>query len=118
MSNTDKLTEAQYLMTNRNKIVLGTCFSGIGAIEHAINRLGIDHEIAFACDNGGRIIECDYETELQNIRKLKNEIEKKKYVDDLYKTNSKQKKKQRPKRKRHKQKVTHKQQQPHLYRES
>jgi DNA (cytosine-5)-methyltransferase 1 len=78
-------------MTNRNKIVLGTCFSGIGAIEHAINRLGIDHEIAFACDNGGRIIECDYETELQSIRKLKNEIEKKKYVDDLYSKNSKRK---------------------------
>ena len=30
---------------------LGTVFSGIGAIEHALERMGIEHEIAFACDN-------------------------------------------------------------------
>lgn len=78
-------------MNNKNKIVLATCFSGIGAIEQAILRLGIDHEIAFACDNGGRTINCDYDIELQNVRKLKNTESKKKYVDDLYKTNSKQK---------------------------
>jgi DNA (cytosine-5)-methyltransferase 1 len=29
---------------------LATVFSGIGAIEHALDRLNIDHEIAFACD--------------------------------------------------------------------
>ena len=78
-------------MNNKNKIVLATCFSGIGAIEQAILRLGIDHEIAFACDNGGRTINCDYDIELQNVRKLKNTESKKKYVDDLYKTNSKEK---------------------------
>lgn len=33
-------------------IKLATCFSGIGAIEHALNRMGIDNEIIFACDNG------------------------------------------------------------------
>ena len=33
-------------------IRLATCFSGIGAIEHALNRMGIDNEIVFACDNG------------------------------------------------------------------
>ncbi|XRG77022.1 DNA (cytosine-5-)-methyltransferase [Rossellomorea sp. GAMAL-10_SWC] len=32
---------------------LGTVFSGIGAIEHSLKRLGIDFECAFACDNGG-----------------------------------------------------------------
>jgi DNA (cytosine-5)-methyltransferase 1 len=78
-------------MNNKKKIVLGTCFSGIGAIEQAILRLGIDHEIAFACDNGGRIIECDYNIELHSIRKLKNTLSKKKYVDDLYNKNSKKK---------------------------
>lgn len=31
-------------------VVLGTLFSGIGAIEHALQRLGIKHEIAFAGD--------------------------------------------------------------------
>nr|MCR5083085.1 DNA (cytosine-5-)-methyltransferase [Parasporobacterium sp.] len=33
-------------------IRLATCFSGIGAIEHALNRMSIDNEIVFACDNG------------------------------------------------------------------
>lgn len=33
-------------------IKLATCFSGIGAIEHALNRMGVDNEIVFACDNG------------------------------------------------------------------
>lgn len=31
---------------------LATVFSGIGAIEHALDRMNIDHEIIFACDNG------------------------------------------------------------------
>lgn len=31
---------------------LATVFSGIGAIEHALQRMNIDHEIVFACDNG------------------------------------------------------------------
>lgn len=33
-------------------VKLATCFSGIGAIEHALNRMGIDSKIVFACDNG------------------------------------------------------------------
>ena len=33
------------------KIRLATVFSGIGAIEHAFNRLNIKNEIVFACDN-------------------------------------------------------------------
>ncbi|MGL6131659.1 MAG: hypothetical protein ACRCZ9_08625, partial [Fusobacteriaceae bacterium] len=32
---------------------IATIFSGIGAIEQAAIRLGIDHKIVFACDNGG-----------------------------------------------------------------
>jgi len=33
-------------------IKLGTVFSGIGAIEQALKRLHVDHELVFACDNG------------------------------------------------------------------
>lgn len=33
-------------------IKLATVFSGIGAIEHALKRMGLSHEIIFACDNG------------------------------------------------------------------
>ena len=31
---------------------LATVFSGIGAIEQALLRMHINHEIVFACDNG------------------------------------------------------------------
>ena len=31
-------------------IRLATCFSGIGAIEHALNRMGLDNRIVFASD--------------------------------------------------------------------
>lgn len=34
------------------KIRIGTVFSGIGAIEHALERLNVPHEIVFAADNG------------------------------------------------------------------
>lgn len=33
-------------------IRLATVFSGIGAIEHAMARMGLEHKIVFACDNG------------------------------------------------------------------
>ena len=33
-------------------IKLATVFSGIGAVEHALNRMDIDTKIVFACDNG------------------------------------------------------------------
>lgn len=33
-------------------IRLATVFSGIGAIEHALNRMDLDNTIIFACDNG------------------------------------------------------------------
>jgi len=35
------------------KIRLGTTFSGIGSVEHALERLGVKYDIIFACDNGG-----------------------------------------------------------------
>ena len=35
------------------QLKIGTTFSGIGAIEHALQRLNIKHKIIFACDNGG-----------------------------------------------------------------
>lgn len=41
---------------------LATVFSGIGAIEHALDRMNIDHEIVFACDNG------DVELEMPKVK--------------------------------------------------
>ena len=34
-----------------SKLRLATVFSGIGAIESALEYLNIDHEIVFACDS-------------------------------------------------------------------
>lgn len=53
-------------------IKLATVFSGIGAIEHALDRMGLEHEIVFACDNGdvdilSKPISCD-------IQEIENEL--------------------------------------------
>ena len=108
---------------------LATVFSGIGAIEQALHRMGIDYEIVFACDNGDVELNLLEGKELEEYTKLKklrskkqlkrqedidrleelgkkenqkaedirskiqlmpNKIDKKKYVDDLYKKRSRQ----------------------------
>lgn len=66
---------------------LGTVFSGIGAVEHALDRLGIPYEIAFACDNGERRLKTDYDTILKATIGMNN-AEKNKYLTDLYNAES------------------------------
>lgn len=66
------------------KIKLATVFSGIGAIEFAIKRLKLDHEIVFACDNGERDVTYNIEKEREIVRNLNSIDEKRKYVDNLY----------------------------------
>lgn len=39
------------VLKNDKILKVGTLFSGIGAFEHALDRLSIKHKIAFACDN-------------------------------------------------------------------
>lgn len=57
-------------------IKLATCFSGIGAIEHALNRMGIDNEIVFACDNGDvDILSKDIPLDIIKIRAEFDELE-------------------------------------------
>ena len=69
-------------------IRVATVFSGIGSIEHALERLDIPHKIVFACDNGDIPVEYDEKEELEKIKKMKSKIEKKKYVDQLYASQS------------------------------
>lgn len=69
-------------------IKLATAFSGIGAIEQAYKRLGIDTEIVFACDNGEVLIDVDYKKEYEHVINLNGPSEKRKYVYDLYKSKS------------------------------
>lgn len=64
-------------------IRLATVFSGIGAIEHALERMNIDTEIVFACDNGdvdvlSKKIDIDMDqisTELKSLESLIENIE-------------------------------------------
>lgn len=74
-------------------IRLATAFSGIGAIEHALNRMGLENEIVFACDNGDvNILTKDVDTdideikvELKSLTELIKKINIKDNVEDLYK---------------------------------
>ena len=72
-------------------INLATIFSGIGAIEWALKRLQIKYNIVFACDNGDRTINIDYNEEYKKILHLKNPEEKSIYVENLYEENTKKK---------------------------
>ncbi len=74
-------------------IRLATVFSGIGAIEHALDRMGIDNEIVFACDNGdvnildkevGMNID-DIGAELKALEDTIRDISFADEYDDLYK---------------------------------
>ena len=70
-------------------IKLGTLFSGIGAVEQALIRMGANYDIVFACDNGDIDIDIDIEKEKEKVFNLSTPIEKKKYVDNLYTSKSK-----------------------------
>jgi DNA (cytosine-5)-methyltransferase 1 len=50
---------------------LATVFSGIGAIEQALHRMGIDYDIVFACDNGDVELNLLEGKELEEYTKLK-----------------------------------------------
>ena len=64
-------------------IKLATVFSGIGAVEHALERLGFPYEIIFACDNGERKLKTSYEYISQKTEGMSNP-EKEEYVSSLY----------------------------------
>lgn len=71
-----------------DKLKVATVFSGIGAFEQALERLDIPHEIVFACDNGDRCIDIDYEAAFAKVQAFDTIEEKKEYVDNLYSTYS------------------------------
>lgn len=53
-------------------IKLATVFSGIGAIEHALDRMSLSHKIIFACDNGD--VDILSKKIPENISEIKNEL--------------------------------------------
>ena len=67
-------------------IRLATVFSGIGAIEHALNRMNLDYNIVFACDNGGvdvlsKKIDVDIDSIDSELNNLKSIIDKMNFSD-------------------------------------
>ncbi|UOO93759.1 DNA cytosine methyltransferase [Vitreoscilla stercoraria] len=68
---------------------LGTVFSGIGAIEHALSRLSIEYEISFACDNGNIELNLEKDEIEKNLLNLSSFRDKKNYIDELYLRNKK-----------------------------
>lgn len=64
-------------------IKLATVFSGIGSVEWALKRLGLEHDIVFACDNGERYLPQSFE-ELEKDIEGMNHKEIKRYIDNLY----------------------------------
>lgn len=63
---------------------LATVFSGIGAIEHALERMNVPYELMFACDNGDRELDIPYEEIKSDLDKFLTPQEKKEYIDQLY----------------------------------
>ncbi|WP_162151142.1 DNA cytosine methyltransferase [Haploplasma modicum] len=66
-------------------IRLGTAFSGIGAIEQALERMNLEHEILFAIDNGNIVIDINEDEELSKIKSMNTIKEKLDYANGLYK---------------------------------
>ena len=73
----------------KNKIInVATIFSGIGAPEQALYRLKKDFNVVFACDNGGRILDFDYDKEYAEISKFTTVKNKEAYAENLYNSNT------------------------------
>jgi DNA (cytosine-5)-methyltransferase 1 len=71
-------------MHTNKKLQLATVFSGIGAVEHALERMSIPFEIVFAADNGDRELQQLDEDIRLHLNSLKTPEEQKGYIDSLY----------------------------------
>jgi DNA (cytosine-5)-methyltransferase 1 len=68
---------------------VATVFSGIGAIEQALKKLGLQHEIVFACDNGEVYIDFNEEKIKSDLSNISSLLQQKLYVDKLYRRTGK-----------------------------
>lgn len=64
-----------------NPLKLATVFSGIGAIEFALKRMGVNHNIVFACDNGDVELNLLEGQDLEEYKRLKKLRSKKQLSD-------------------------------------
>ena len=61
------------ILKSKLMIRLGTLFSGIGAIEQALNLMNVNHENVFACDNGElelKILPLSEQKEYDELKKI------------------------------------------------
>jgi len=65
-------------------IRLATLFSGIGSIEHALQRMNLPHEIVLACDNGDIELKQSEKEIKDELRQIEDPVMKKEYIDELY----------------------------------
>lgn len=72
-------------------IRIATSFSGIGAAEYALKKLGLKHKIVFACDTGERYLKFGYQ-KLAEMAKGLDEDAKKEFVEHLLNANKNQNK--------------------------
>jgi len=71
-------------------INLATVFTGIGSIEWALKRLGIEYNIVFACDNGDIELKDINEQEvMETVKSLPTVAAQKEYIDGLFRKSSK-----------------------------
>ncbi len=64
-------------------IKLATVFSGIGAVEHALQLMRQEHQIVFACDNGERRLKTPYDIIEEQVHGMNN-AEKNRFLTQLY----------------------------------
>lgn len=79
----DRNLNGMMIMTIR----LATVFSGIGSVEHALDRMGVDYEIVFACDNGNIDIGCVDGLTEDEVNALYKDAHKTNFVRKSYMAN-------------------------------
>jgi DNA (cytosine-5)-methyltransferase 1 len=62
---------------------IGTVFSGIGGPEFALKKMGLSHEVIFACDNGEIELLGEIESTRKKVSKIKDHRAKKDFIDSL-----------------------------------
>ena len=65
-------------------INIATVFSGIGAAEHALDLMGVDSNIVFACDNGERYLKPSNKALLKQYEEAQDPIMKEELARQLY----------------------------------
>jgi len=70
-------------MNKENRLQVATVFSGIGAPEFALRRLGIPHDVVFACDNGEIDLLKSDEEIIEDLKGIPSLEERKAYVRSL-----------------------------------